>query len=194
MGIYAMANGILCPYFPKELVSDEKVHFTGIDGRKTWRQVMGYRTRKNQDGISVTRFWHLGMDAKPIFHPTLALLVRAHVLFSSDGSTIWDSKARLHAARRSQCKDWWNERWRDTMLAAMSWLANGESELLLPLASKAYARVSSRPVVFISPVHYLDPDPIGVPDELSHDEDSGWDEDDWADDQEDGMQHEQQAN
>jgi hypothetical protein len=28
----------------------------------------------------------------------------------------------MHSARRRQCKSWWNDEWRDRILAAMTWL------------------------------------------------------------------------
>jgi hypothetical protein len=76
------------------------------------------------------------------------------VLFSDDGSQIWPSKARLHSARRTYCKDWWNPHWRDRILASVRWLADGDT-LSLPAGSDASIVVDITPVTFRSSVGTL---------------------------------------
>jgi hypothetical protein len=90
-------------------------------------------------------------------HPIQAYVMKPHVVFTNDGLTVWESKKRLAAARRSQCKDWWNDEWRDRTLAAASHLANEDGDIVLRLGSNVLARVCSRPLIFRSPVSYTDP-------------------------------------
>lgn len=88
----------------------------------------------------------------------------------------------MHRARRSQCKDWWNPQWRDRLLRAMSWLADGDSTLAIPVSSTESVVISTEPMTFKSPVSYNDPEtttPPGIdPEEVSED-----DERDPADDE-----------
>jgi len=81
--------------------------------------------------------------------------VKSHVLFSNDGNTIWPSKDRLHTARRSWCKNWWNPEWRDRLLASLAYFATSENQIQISLGTDVYLYVSTLPSVFTSPVSYL---------------------------------------
>jgi hypothetical protein len=158
--VYELKNGIQTLYFTKDLIPSDKAFFTGVDGQRTYRLMVGYSTRKNPTtGESKKRFWHFGAQGRPLVHPAfpLAYIIKPHVLFSSDGLTQWESKKRLAAARRSQCKDWWNDTWRDRMLAVMAQLADEDGIVRVPLGSNRFAEVSSSPCLFTSPVAYTDP-------------------------------------
>ncbi|MGH9893533.1 MAG: hypothetical protein ACREA0_16405, partial [bacterium] len=117
----------------------------------------GYSTVRAQPGEEPRkRFWHFGLQAKPVVAPTLAYTMKGHVLFSDDRERIWDSATALHRARRSQCRNWWNDRWRDLILATLSWLAGGARDIELPVSSSTALRVSATPELYRSPVSYHD--------------------------------------
>jgi hypothetical protein len=44
---YELANKARCFYFPKDRVPGDKVFFTGVDGERTYRAMVGYSTRTN---------------------------------------------------------------------------------------------------------------------------------------------------
>lgn len=71
--------------------------------------------------------------------------------------TIWESKKRLAAARRSQCRSWWNDEWRDRTLAAATYLCNGTDAITLKLGSTTTLSIPPTPLPFCSPVSYTDP-------------------------------------
>lgn len=153
---YALAQHTLCWWFPKDLVQKDRITFTGVNGKNTWRSVVGYKTRRKQDGSTYKQFWHFGIQAKPMFYPFLAFVIKYHVMFSDDGVQHWKSKKRIHRARRSQCRGWWNPEWRDRTLATIQWLANGAEELNIQLGSDVILKVKCQPVPFISAVSYSD--------------------------------------
>lgn len=156
--VYQLANNVKCFYFPKNRVPNDKVFFTGVDGEKTYRAMVGFSTRTNPTtGVSVKRYWHYAVQARPLVHPMLAYIFKSHVLFTSDGSTIWESKKRLAAARRSQCKSWWNDEWRDGTLAAAVHLCGGADKITVKLGSAASLSILPNPMRFCSPVSYTDP-------------------------------------
>ena len=156
--VYELANKTKCFYFPKDRVPNDKVFFTGVDGEKTYRAMVGYSTRTNPTtGVSVKRLWHYAVQARPLVHPMLAYIFKSHVLFTNDGTTIWESKKRLAAARRSQCKSWWNDEWRDRTLAAATYLCDGADKITVRLGSTATLSIPSTPLPFLSPVSYTDP-------------------------------------
>ena len=57
----------------------------------------------------------------------------------------------MHRARRTQCKNWWNDDWRDRLIASIAWLADSQTSIALPLGNSVHAEVSARPVEFTSP-------------------------------------------
>ena len=156
--VYELANKAKCFYFPKDRVPNDKVFFTGVDGGRTYRAMVGYSTRTNPTtGVSVKRLWHYAVQARPLVHPTLAYIFKSHVLFTNDGTTIWESKKKLASARRSQCKSWWNDEWRDRTLAAATYLCDGADKITVKLGSTASLSLPPNPLPFCSPVSYTDP-------------------------------------
>ncbi len=175
---YEMSDTGRCYYFLPEL-SDKKRHpFKDRDGKTKSKALHGAsttRTFKYNEETKKTRFWHFGIQARPILSPVAGFALRYHVLFSDDGKNIWNDRDKMHRARRSQCKDWWNDDWRDRLLAFMHMLRSGAETMPLPLGPETKAEVSLLPVTFLSPVSYLPPESPVRSDEAIGDSD---DEDD----------------
>ncbi|HZQ55277.1 MAG TPA: toll/interleukin-1 receptor domain-containing protein [Bryobacteraceae bacterium] len=156
--IYELANQVKSFYFPKDLLPNDKAFFTGIDGQRTYRAMVGYSSRTNpKTGVTKKRYWHFGLEARPMVHPTPAFVMKPHVAFTSDGSTLWTSKKMLQSARRSQCKGWWNNKWRDQILAAMAYLADEDGVIRLSVGENTSLDLCKTPITFTSPVAYTDP-------------------------------------
>ena len=156
--IYELANQIKSYYFPKDLLPADKAFYIGLDGNRTYRAMVGYSSRTNPtSGESKKRYWHFGLEARPMVYPTLAYVIKPHVGFTSDGATLWESKRMLASARRSQCKGWWNDKWRDMILAAMTYLADDDGIIRMKLGSDVTLSLPNRPIGFTSPVAYTDP-------------------------------------
>lgn len=162
--------------FDRQNLPDPDVKFVGIDGKAHRRGLMGFRTMPS----GRLRHWHFAVSARPALHPEPMLSLRSHVLFSDDGENIWTSVERMHKARRSQCKQWWNDDWRDRQLATISWLASGQQEVLIPLATSVNARLPIQPVAFDSPVT-LDERALEI--DVDAPEDAAEDEDDAEEDE-----------
>lgn len=152
--IYELANEARCFWFKKGFVDNDTIWFTGVDGEKTHRSLVGYKTIKSITGEDKKRYWHFAIQAKPMLYPARAFIIKPHVLFSYDGLTLFDNKDRMHTARRRQCKNWWNPEWRDRILAAMTWLAEDKGMIELPMGSASSLQVSVSPSLFSSPVYY----------------------------------------
>ena len=187
--VYELANKAKCFYFTKDRAPKDKVFFTGVDGARTYRAMVGFSTRTNPTtGVRIKRYWHFAVQARPLVHPTLAYIFKSHVLFTSDGTTVWESKKRLAAARRSQCKAWWNDEWRDRTLAVATYLCDGAERITMKLGSTVSLTVSPSPLLFCSPVSYTDPQLLNVTDDAGLVDDYGRDsqEDDAFEDAPDG--------
>ncbi|HEY3740125.1 MAG TPA: toll/interleukin-1 receptor domain-containing protein [Bryobacteraceae bacterium] len=158
--VYELANKAKTVYFPKDHIQGDRISFTGVEG-KTKRAMVGFSSRKNPvTGERMRRYWHFGIEARPMVHPFLAYIVKPHVLFTNDGKTLWTSKGKLAAARRSECKDWWNDTWRDRTLAVMKFLCGDADAVTLRLGSNVSLTVQPWPILFQSPVAYTDPQEI----------------------------------
>jgi hypothetical protein len=157
-----MANKAMCGYFTTKLVKEDRVSFKTADGGGGSRQLVGHRTRSRKllgGGFEpVKQYWHFGVEARALVYPRFAYALHAHVLFSHDSLNIWQSKSALHRTRRSACSDWWNDDWRDRLLATMAWLASGSSSITIEVGTGTQLEISCDPVRFQSPVSYVDPD------------------------------------
>jgi hypothetical protein len=149
---YEMSSRSQCFYFRQNTVKDDRLYFEGVDDKRAYRDVIGYATK-----LGRKRYWHYGINAKPTLYPEIQFVVKGHVLFSDDGSKIWDSKEKLAKARRNQCKNWWNDEWRDRMLAVMAYLGNDEGNISIPVSPTASLQLHRWPTTFESPISYLDP-------------------------------------
>lgn len=176
--LYDLSNA-QCGYFTKGFASEDKVFFDGVDSNRTWRQLVGYATVTKGK-----RFWHFAIQSKPVTHPFIGFCIKPHVLFSDDGKTIWDQPKRMHRARRSQCKNWYNPEWRDRLLAAMSWLADSTEGIQLRLSADSSAAVSKLPLGFESPVSYREPGQYAPRDDDHIEDDDEEDEDESTEDNE----------
>jgi hypothetical protein len=153
LGMYTLSDKANCFFFKKRDSDNLDIPFRGVDGKRTYRSVVGYKTMMNGS----KRFWHFGVDAQPVHDPVFAFRLASHVLFSDNGQTVWTDHRRMHKARRSQCKDWHNPEWRDRLLAVVASLSQEGDTLYVPVGEEAKIAVSSESVSFASPVSFVDP-------------------------------------
>ena len=145
------SNKRLAYYHEAASERGKELPFVDISGKQTTRAVVGYRTV-----MDVKRFWHFAISARPLLRPSPVYCVQPHLLFSDDGKTIWTDDKRLQRARHGQTKDWWNNDWRDRVLAMMKALS-ADGVIQLPVHRRAAVAVEGAPLRFISPVSYREP-------------------------------------
>jgi hypothetical protein len=151
---YELANGHTCIFYPHRQEKATRMPFKGLKGGIGFRALTGYKTVSGPTPDSKKkRFWHFAISMRPLTYPILGYAVYYHVLFSDDGRTPWESKERMHAARRRQCWDWWNDDWRDRIIAFLTSLAKGGECLPLPAGEKSLG-LSLSPLLFTSPLTY----------------------------------------
>jgi hypothetical protein len=152
---YELANRHLCFWLPMGFAKGDEVPFMGVDGKSRRRALVGIKNFRASDGeIKKVRHWHFAIQGRALLKPVKAFAVRAHVVFTEDGQTPIDSTARQHSARRSQCKAWWNDDWRDRTLAAVAHLGGTSGRIRLQLGDGVDAFVGISPLSFQSPVSY----------------------------------------
>jgi len=181
LGVYQLANRRRCAFFkPAAGLDALRASFAGVDGQQSWRGLVGTFSRRSMKtpGETTKHYWHFALQAKPRFWPKVVFHISAHVLFTDNGETIWESKRRLHSARRRQCKSWYNDQWRDRLLAAMAHLAEGTSTIKVPLTETKTMHVSVSPLLFESritcqPLSKILEEPEEIEDDDDIDDDSG---------------------
>ena len=150
LGCHLMANDRKCHYFLPEHFSSKYVGFdveNVITGKRSLVGKVKHRT------------WHFGLSIDVQFEPMLVAVMRAHVLFSEDGKNLIYSDKMMSTLRRSACKNWWNQHWRDRLLASMSWIADKiESKPLIrvEMGKDVSIALNCNPVIFTAPVAYSD--------------------------------------
>jgi len=131
---FEFAAGRIGWFFPDGLV-DGPVKFTLPDGRRVSRVVSG----KFKD-----RRWHLCLVARPMLWPTPFVRVHANMALSMDGKTPLPG-TQTQRVRMRLTKSWWNDKWRDLLLAGMNWVAEGGASFTLATGDESFA-VSSMPL------------------------------------------------
>jgi hypothetical protein len=159
---FPLSSGLVARFFPDDHLEKNKAHFTPAHGKPTWRQLVGHKSRKVAGGGKVPDgYWHYGVSASPQFGAFPRIVLRHHVIFTDDGQTPWDKPDRMHKARRSVCKQWWNAAWRDRLLAFCGQFHDEEGVLGVATGGDPLL-VTMKPERFISPVSYFEDGAAGV--------------------------------
>jgi hypothetical protein len=118
--------------------------FHWADGLSGSRQIVG---RSNKRGFH----WHYGVSCRARTAPPRHVRVAGRVVFTSDGHNPIGGAKRLHRLRRSFCKSWRNDKWRDLLLTFWFWLAEGATFLEVPMGEGAVLRLALPPMIFDAP-------------------------------------------
>jgi len=110
--------------------------------------------------------WHFGISGSVKFFPENCFVINTHIWFTSDGINLIPEASKQHAARRKQGKNWWNNDWRSKTLAFMEYLAEEDKTIHIELGSEELAKISASPIMFKSPISYLDPNSENLPEEV----------------------------
>lgn len=165
-------------FFPDGLVSG-KVAFVGVDGKVR---------RRTLSGKFKALRWHTCLIARPRLWPTLVYRVHVNVVFSKDGKTSLGGKW-THRRRIRLTRSWWNDVWRDRLLAAMSFLANGKDSIAAVSGNKPI-EIARLPLLVEVPVSYDATDP---PPPYEEDEEGNINQLPLLDDREDDLDSEEQG-
>jgi hypothetical protein len=116
--------------------------FNWPDGPSGRRQLVGQSAKRHL-------YWHYGVSCWARNTPVPHVRVAGHVIFTSDGqSVISEGAARLHRMRRSFCKSWRNDKWRDLLLAFWHWLSAGSTAIEVPLGEAVALQLCLPPMMW----------------------------------------------
>jgi hypothetical protein len=137
------ASGAKGWFFPDGLIS-KSVKIALPDGHKVDRVLSGkFKERR----------WHLCLVAQPKLWPDALYRVHANVAVTTDGKTLLPGE-QLQRIRVRLTRSWFNDKWRDMLLAAMGWLAEGADTLDLAAMGERLS-VPSLPMTFDFPVSFV---------------------------------------
>jgi hypothetical protein len=131
-------------FFPDGILPENKIGFEAPEGR---------RVRRSMSGKFKDLRWHVCLLAKPRVWPELVYRVHAN-----DGKTPLPGK-RTHKRRRRLTKSWWNDVWRDRLVAAMHFLADGKRAIVAVAGNDSF-QISTWPLLVDVPVSYDAVDPL----------------------------------
>jgi hypothetical protein len=138
---YPLSGRRVCWFFPADT---EPVTVSIGGNRKIRRKLTGRSERRKVN-------WHFAIEANVALTPPQRIALVEHVIFTQDNGEPVDSKAVAHRLRRGFCKSWWNDRWRDLLLAALREISGGAATIPLTWPENLLA-VSASPVELVSPV------------------------------------------
>jgi hypothetical protein len=142
------ANRQIGWFFPDGLVPANRVICETPDGR---------RIRRSVSGKFKALRWHLCLLAKPRIWPALVYRIHVNVVLSNDGRTPLPGD-KTHRRRRRLTRSWWNDVWRDRLLAAMNFLSNYQTSMVMHAGHVQFV-ASTWPLSVNVPVHCEASDP-----------------------------------
>ena len=180
---HGFSNGRVGYFLTAEEGGSKRTSFKGPTGISGTRALNGFSLKNNV-------YWHYAPELLPVMGKPLTFSVASHVIFTEDGKTPLSDTARAHRLRRRFCKSWWQDRWRDMMLAYLAHLAGRKDTLEIPLSESFDLVLSAHPALFVCPVTAAAP--IGVPQDDEAD-DPAIDEHDEDDEESPGTNAEEYA-
>lgn len=140
---YEMASGKVGWFFPycDEYSGYQK--FADIFGETKKKQVIGYSPKNKV-------FWHYAVEIKAQYGPNAKACLIPHVVFTEDGKKPLSDKAKMHRLRRGFCANWWNDRWRDLLLAYLNLISKWENCIDIAVGENQSLEFSSRPILLTS--------------------------------------------
>jgi hypothetical protein len=101
--------------------------------------------------------WHFGISGFAKLSPFPRFIITSHIFFTIDGKVLISSKERQHKLRIKQGKSWYNNIWRNKLIALMDYLAKGDKLLKIPVGKNESIEIYSKPLKLLSHVTYISP-------------------------------------
>ncbi len=148
---YELSSRRQCYYFP--IGRKDKVVFRYFDKKKTKNLLGKFKINEIKSG-----YWHFGVTVRVLLNPLVSFSLKSHILFSDEGRNIWPDKSKLHSARRRKGRNWFNEEWRDQLLAFINSLKNTDNKIELKLNDECIINMPDTPLILSSDKGYDEPD------------------------------------
>lgn len=149
--MYELSQKTKCFYYVKDQLPKDKVFFE-YGGKTTYKQLLG-------DFFDTT--WHYGISASILLNPVLCISLKAHLLFSDDGLSVWTNKTRMQRSRRAKGKSFFNKEWRGLMLGFIASLSEDKKSINIPITETRALELPITTIKFYSTIGYEEPKTSG---------------------------------
>lgn len=103
-------------------------------------------------------YWHYAISTRSILTPILGFSIKSHVIFTHDGQQVISDEKKQHSYRRNKCKRYYNDVWRNLLLAFMQKLKDPEDNIHIKIKfDGSILRMNNWPVIFSCNFGYIDP-------------------------------------
>lgn len=115
--------------------------------------------KKSLGGIFKDKgYWHYGISILPVLSPFVGVSIKSHLIFTKDGRTIIEKDALQHSYRRNKGRSFFNEQWRDMLIALLTSLQNKDRKIEIPVTKNGdYLEMKPWTETFWSEYGYKDP-------------------------------------
>lgn len=104
------------------------------------------------------KYWHYGISYKACFSPVFGFSLKSHIIFTSDGKTGLFDINKQHSYRRKKGKRFFNEEWRDLLLAFIASLKEDDKGgIFIPVSSNNFIELETFSSIFSCNFDYTDP-------------------------------------
>ncbi|MES2103649.1 MAG: toll/interleukin-1 receptor domain-containing protein [Pseudomonadota bacterium] len=164
LGIHEQSGGRKVFYVTPVMTKGERIAFVDVDGRIRKKALHGRSEKRKAN-------WSYAVGMVPAFDDPWRIELRSTIVFTDDEGRPMDAPAKAHRLRMSFCRSWWNDRWRGFLRAFLSLVAEGQSEIRLPVGSDRHIVIGAAPIMFTAPAGLsdlapsLDIDAVEEPDE-----------------------------
>jgi hypothetical protein len=103
-------------------------------------------------------FWHYAVSPQTILFPFVGFSLKSHIVFTTDGVQLITDEKKVHAYRRKKGKRFFNEEWRDMLLAFMQGMKDENGEIKIKVSmNEEYLKMKEWTEMFWSGKGYIDP-------------------------------------
>jgi len=157
---YEMANKRLAYFY-----TPANLHFLKVKFEYPYRSNRRFKTNKTKQLIGKYESlgkWHFAVSVKPILSPIIAFSLKSHLTFTDNGFNVWKNKDgevdkdRIHSHRRTKGKRFFNEEWRDMLLAFLNGLKK-DDKIEITLSNDFILEMPLITEVYWSDFGYYDP-------------------------------------
>lgn len=154
---YEMSNKRLAYFYTPANLKTLKTRFQYL-----FRRSKRFKTKNLIGKHKSLGKWHYAVSCKPNLKPVLCFSLKSHLTFTSDGFEVWKDKngevdsKKIHSQRRAKGRRFFNEEWRDMLLAFIQALKK-EDKILIDLNENFTLEMPSNTMLQWANFGYIDP-------------------------------------
>ena len=120
------------------------------------------KNRRQLSGKEKEFIWHFAIGINAFLFPIPAYFITSHIVFSSGDGKLLQNDTLKHQLRRKVGKNWYNRKWYELLLSAMTVVSNTEDKknIIINLSGMSFLTIETLPLEWNSKVGYQEPEKI----------------------------------